>query len=47
MEFMVGEEPLEENYTDPQCIYYNNPDAVKDLVQGIKNCHELFKQNPG
>ena len=47
MEFMVGEEPLEENYTDPQCIYYNNPDAVKDLVQGIKNCQELFKQNPG
>lgn len=47
MEFMVGEEPLEENYTDPQCIYYNNPDAVKDLIQGIKNCQELFKQNPG
>lgn len=47
MEFMVQEEPIEENYTDPECIFYNNPDAIKDLIEGIKNCHELFKQNPG
>ena len=47
MEFFVGEEPLEANYTDPQCIYYNNPEAVKGLVESIKNCQELFKKNPG
>ncbi|MCR5659685.1 MAG: hypothetical protein K6G25_10240 [Bacteroidales bacterium] len=47
MEFMSQEEPIEENYTDPDCIFYNNPGAVKEVIQGIKNCHELFKQNPG
>ncbi len=47
MEFFVGEEPLEANYTDPECIYYNNPDAVKSLIDNIKNCQELFKKNPG
>ena len=47
MEFFVGEEPLEANYTDPECIYYNNPDAVKDLIDGIKNCKKLFEQNAG
>lgn len=47
IEFLVSEEPTEANYTDPECIYYNNPDAIKDLIQGIKNCQELFKQNPG
>ena len=47
MEFLVTEEPSEANYTDPECIYYNNPDALKEVIQGIKNCHELFKQNPG
>lgn len=47
MEYMVQEEPLEEHYTDPACIFYNNPDAIRDLIEEIKNCHELFKQNPG
>ena len=47
MEFFVGEEPLEANYTDPECIYYNNPEAVKGLIENIKNCQELFKKNPG
>ena len=47
MEFFTGEEPLEANYTDPECIYYNNPEAVKGLVESIKNCQELFKKNPG
>jgi hypothetical protein len=47
MEFLMGEEPTEESYTDSECIFYNNPDAVKDLIQSIKSCHELFKQNPG
>lgn len=47
MEFFAGEEPLEANYSDPECIYYNNPDAVKSLIDNIKNCQELFKKNPG
>lgn len=47
MEYMVQEEPMEENYTDPATIFYNNPDAIRDLIEEIKNCHELFKQNPG
>lgn len=47
MEFMLQEEPLEEHYTDPQCIYFNNPSAVTGLIDDIKRCHELFMQNPG
>ena len=47
MEFFAGEEPVESSYTDPECIYYNNPEAVKGLVENIKKCQELFKQNPG
>ena len=47
MEFLLGEEPSEDNYTDPECLYYNNPAAVKGLIQSIKACQELFKQNPG
>ena len=47
MEFLSQEEPLEENYTDPACIFYNNPNAIKEVIDGVKNCHELFKQNPG
>ena len=46
MEFFMTEEPIEENYSDPECIYYNNPDAVRGLIEEIKSCHELFKQNP-
>jgi hypothetical protein len=46
MEALMSEEPNEDNYTDPECLY-SNPEALKDLVQGIKNCQELFKQNPG
>lgn len=46
MEFLMQEEPLEENYTDPECIYYNNPDAIWQLIDEIKCCRELFKENP-
>lgn len=47
MELLLQEEPLEEHYTDPQCIYYENPDAVRQLIVELHNCHELFKKNPG
>ena len=47
MEFFGQEEPIESNYTDPECIYYNNPQSLKELIQTIKDCQELFKQNPG
>lgn len=46
MAAMREEEPVEELYTDPACLYYNNPDAVWVLIDDIKNCHELFKANP-
>lgn len=46
MEVLLQEEPLEENYTDPKCLYYQNPGAIYELIDGIKNCWELFKQNP-
>lgn len=46
MEYLLGEEPSEENYTDPGTIYYNNPQAVKNLVDDLRNCLELFKKNP-
>ena len=46
MEEMKEEEPVEELYTDPACIYYNNPAGVQELIDDIKTCHELFKQNP-
>ena len=47
MEFMLSEEPLEENYTDPESIFYKNPKAVLEVIDGIKCCHELFMKNPG
>ena len=46
MEFLSQEEPTEANYTDPECIF-SNPDELKHLIEGIKTCQELFKQNPG
>lgn len=46
MEFFMYEEPLEENYTDPESIYYNNPSAISQLIEELKNCHELFRENP-
>lgn len=46
MAALKEEEPVEELYTDPACLYYNNPDAVRELIDDIKNCHELFKANP-
>lgn len=46
MDFFMTEEPLEENYADPNTIYYNNPEAVKGLISEIRNNHELFKLNP-
>ena len=47
MEVLLQEEPLEENYVDPECLYYQNPGALYELLDEIKNCRELFKQNPG
>ena len=47
MEFLLGEEPSEANYTDPQCFYYNNPDALRGLVEEIKTSQALFEKNPG
>lgn len=47
MELLLQEEPLEEHYKDPECIYYDNPAAVRQLIEEIKNCYELFKANPG
>ena len=44
--YLLGEEPTEENYSDPRTIYYNNPAAVKELVDNLGNCLELFKENP-
>ena len=46
MEFLVQEEPSEANYTDPDCIF-SNSNELKHLIEGIKTCQELFKQNPG
>lgn len=46
MEFLSQEEPSEANYTDPECIFYNNPEEIQRLIEGIKNCQELFRQNP-
>ena len=47
MEFLLSEEPNEDNYTDPECIYSDNPDALRSLIKDIKNYQELFKKNPG
>ena len=44
---LLGEEPTEENYSDPASIYYNNPEALKELADIMGNCLELFKKNPG
>lgn len=46
MEFMMSEEPSEESYTDPECIYYNDPSAIWQLIDEIKNCYLLFRENP-
>ena len=47
MEFLLGEEPTEANYTDPECLYYNNPEALRHLVETIKTGQALFEKNPG
>lgn len=47
MEFLLGEEPTEANYTDPECLYYNNPEALRGLVETIKTSQALFEKNPG
>ena len=47
MEFLMSEEPAESLYTDPECLYYNNPDEIKSLIADIRNCQDLFKKNPG
>lgn len=47
MEYLLGEEPAEEDYTHPLTIFYNNPQAVKSHVTQLSNNHELFKKNPG
>lgn len=46
MAYLLGEEPTEESYSNPKTIYYNNPAAVKKLVNNLGNCLELFKKNP-
>ena len=46
MEEMEQEEPMEAVYSDPECIYYNNPAAIWELIDEVKCCHELFKKNP-
>ena len=47
MEFLLGEEPTEANYTDPECLYYNNPEALRGIVETIKTGQALFEKNPG
>lgn len=47
MEYLLNEEPSENSYNEPGFSFYNNPDAVEDLIDMLRNCHELFKQNPG
>ncbi|MBQ8959207.1 MAG: hypothetical protein IJ057_12055 [Bacteroidales bacterium] len=45
MEYLLGEEPTEEDYTNPVTIFYNSPQAVENLVAQMRNNHELFKKN--
>lgn len=47
LDLFMTEEPSEENYSNPNTIYFNNPMAVQKLISEICNNHELFKQNPG
>ena len=47
MEYLLNEEPSENSYTEPGFSFYNNPEAVEDLIDMLQNCHELFKKNPG
>ena len=47
LDSFMTEEPSEENYTDPNTVYFNNPMEVQKLISEIYNNHELFKQNPG
>ena len=44
---LLSEEPDSWCYISPSCIYYEDPEALQGLIEEIKNCHELFKQNPG
>lgn len=46
MDFLLGEEPTEESYTEPGTIFFNNPQAVKSYADELRNCLELFKNNP-
>lgn len=32
---------------DPDVIYHNNPQAVRDLITTLETAHEIFKDNPG
>lgn len=47
MDFLSQEEPMEELYSDPDCIFYNNPNEIKYLMEFLTSCKELFKENPG
>ena len=47
MENLLNEEPEPWCYTTPSCLYFDDPEALQGLIEEIKNCHELFKQNPG
>jgi len=46
MAYLLTEEPSEESYTKPGTIYYNNPKEISKQIERIRNCHQLFKQNP-
>lgn len=44
---LLAEEPDPWCYMTPSCLYYEDPEALQGLIDEIKNCHELFRQNPG
>ena len=36
-----------DNIDNPDVIYHNNPQAVRDLITTLETAHEIFKDNPG
>lgn len=44
--FLLEEEPLEESYTDPATIFYNNPQRIHEYAEELRNCNKLFSLNP-
>jgi len=47
LENLLSEEPDSWCYITPSCLYFDNPEALQGLIDNLRNCHELFKQNPG